>query len=505
MYGKSKVLVTWLVALAFLVSCGAPTAVPPTAAPPTAAPPGGGEASPVAPEEKVTITWATLAGFYTDWAEEVSKEFEEQTGHTVVINKIEYPNMYEKEVLDVLSGTGAYDILTWNVSWKAEFAENGYVIPLDEYLAATDPEEYQFDDLADVEVRTGGLWKGKIYGLPYYTFTPSMMYRCDLLEDPGEMAAFKAQYGYDLDTAFLGTTTYQNFHDVAEFFTRAEGETLKGEVLDHDFYGIGLMAGRHTQNADEIFTIAWTYGGDVLNIDGSPAVAEPEYIKAMHTYVDDLLPFAPPGSLSGSYDFVVGQFRSNLIAITGPFYLDQWPNAVKMEVEVPGSELCIGGLPAGGETWAGPFTLGINSASKHPDAAWQFLKWITGPEAQRKFALGGGSTVRLSILNDPEVYARDRNLTGHFPALADVLEHAGRCWYTNFLWTSFDAKIYEESAQWHSAANSGQMSVEEAMQGYADRITEICEGNCPLVLEGVPQPEANCEYSFDASLQMRKP
>jgi multiple sugar transport system substrate-binding protein len=332
-----------------------------------------------------------------------------------------------------------------------------------------------------------------------------MMYRCDLLEDPGEMAAFKDKYGYDLNTAFIGTTTYQKFHDVAEFFTRKKGEMLKGEVLDHDFYGIGLMAGRHTQNADEIFTIAWTYDGDVLNADGSPGVADAPYIKAMHTYVDDLLPFAPPGSLSGSYDFVVGQFRSNLIAITGPFYLDQWPNAVKMEVEVPGTELCIGGLPAGGETWAGPFTLGINKSSKHPDQAFQFLKWITGPEAQRKFALGGGSTVRLSILKDPEVYGKDRNLTGHFPALADVLDHAGRCWYTNFLWTSFDAKIYEESAQWHSAANSRQMSVEDAMSNYAKRIEEICGGNCPLVLEGVPKQEANCEYSFDSALQMRKP
>ncbi len=499
MKGGLRSLLFVLVVAVIAASCAAPAA--PTEA--TQAPAAG--TTPAAPGEKVTVTFATLAGFYTDWAEEVSREFEQKTGIAVEINKIEYPNLYEKEVLDVLSGTGAYDILTWNVSWKAEFADNGYVLPLDDYLAKTDPNEYQFDDLATVEVRTGGLWKGKIYGLPYYTFTPSMMYRCDLLEDPGEMAAFKAKYGYDLNTAFIGTTTYQKFHDVAEFFTRKKGATLKGQVLDHDFYGIGLMAGRQTQNADEIFTIAWTYGGDVLNADGSPAVNQAPYLKAMHTYVDDLLPFAPPGSLSGSYDFVVGQFRSNLIAMTGPFYLDQWPNAVKMETEVPGSELCIGGLPAGGQTWAGPFTLGINKASKHPDAAWQFLKWITGPEAQRKFALGGGSTVRLSILQDPAVYAKDRNMTGHFPALANVLESAGRCWYTNFLWTAYDAKIYEESAQWHSAANSGQMSVEEAMSGYAKRITEICGGNCPLVLEGVPKQAADCAYSFDASLQMRKP
>ena len=34
--------------------------------------------------------------------------------------------------------------------------------------------------------------------------------------------------------------------DIAEFFHRKPGEKLKGEVLDKEFYGIGLMAGMMT-------------------------------------------------------------------------------------------------------------------------------------------------------------------------------------------------------------------------------------------------------------------
>ena len=32
-------------------------------------------------QKKVTITWPTIAGFYTDWAEEVAKDFEQKTGY----------------------------------------------------------------------------------------------------------------------------------------------------------------------------------------------------------------------------------------------------------------------------------------------------------------------------------------------------------------------------------------------------------------------------------------
>jgi multiple sugar transport system substrate-binding protein len=453
------------------------------------------------PAETTTITWATLAGFYTDWAAEVAKDFEEQYNVNVEIIKIEYPTLYEKEVLDMVGGTGVYDIVTWNVSWKAEWAHNGYLLPLDDYIAKEDPSELQLEDISPSLLRTGGYWNENLYGIVYYTFTPGMFYRCDLFEHPLEKAAFEEKFGYPLDIP----TTYDQFVDIASFFRRVPGDTLKGETIDYDFYGIGLSAGRFTQMNDELFTLVWTFGGDILNDDGSPAVTDEEYITALDYYVNKLLPSAPPGAISNTYDWVVAQFASGLIAMTGPFYLDQWPSAIQVENEVPGAELCAAGLPAGGKTWAGPFTLGISKASKNPDLAWKFLMWITGPEAQRKFALGGGSTARLSILQDPTVYTQSRDMTGHFPILADVLEHAERCWYTNLLWTPTVAKIYEEMPAWNSAATSGQMTIQQAMEGLEKKIVEFCNGNCEIFNEGVPREDPNCEYSFDKSLQMRKP
>jgi multiple sugar transport system substrate-binding protein len=454
-----------------------------------------------APASKVTVTWATLAGFYTDWAKTLAKQFTDKTGIDVKIVEMDLPTMYEKEVLDIVGNTGAYDIITWNVSWKSEWANAGYIYPLDDFIKR-DAKEVMIEDVAPALLKVSGVWKGKTYGLPYYTFTPGQFYRGDLFENPQEKAAFKAKYGYELDVP----KTYAQMADIAQFFRRKPGEKLAGKVLTKDFYGIGLMAGRYTHIFDEIMTIAWTMGGDVIRDDGKPGVADKPFLDAVNMYVKKLLPYAPPGSLSGGYDFVVGQFNSGLVAMTGPMYLDQWPNAVKVETNVPGSEACIAGLPGGGKTWAGAFTLGIAKSTTHAEEAWQFLKWITGPEAQRKFAEGGGSTTRLSILKDKTFYTSRREQAGHFPILASVLDDAAKNWYTNYIHVTQAAKIYEEAPAWLSAAASGEMTPEAAMARFAEQITALC-GNAPAKInsEGFPKPAANnAPYAFDKRLQLRK-
>ena len=453
-----------------------------------------------ASSEKVTVTWATLAGFYTDWAKTLAKEFTDKTGIDVRIIEMDLPTMYEKEVLDIVGNTGAYDIITWNVSWKSEWANAGYIYPLDDFIKR-DAAEVQIDDIAPALLNVSGLWRGKIYGLPYYTFTPGQFYRADLFEDSEEKAAFKAEFGYELDIP----KTYDQMADIAKFFRRKPGDTLMGQVLTKDFYGIGLMAGRYNHIFDEIMTIAWTMGGDVINDDGTSGVTDKPFLDAVTLYVNELLPYAPPGSLSGGYDFVIGQFNTGLIAMTGPMYLDQWPNAVKVEKNIPGSEAGIAGLPGGGKTWAGAFSLGIAKSTKNVEEAWQFLKWITGQEAQRKFAEGGGSTTRMSILNDKSFYTSRREQAGHFPVLVNVLEDSAKNWYTNYIHIPQAAKIYEEAPAWLSAAASGTMTIEAAMAGFTKAINQIIGGKATIYNEGFLKPAAsNKPYVFDPSVQLRK-
>lgn len=492
------VVLTMVLAACAPAATPVPTAtpVPPGVTPPPATPP------PPPPEEEVTITMATIAGFYTDWAEEVAKEFEEKTGWNVEIVQIDFSQLYEKQVLEMVGGTGAYDIITYDVGWKAEFANSGYILPLDNYIAASDPEEIQFEDIHPALIEGSCRWKGQVWGLPFYTFTMGYFYRCDLFEDPDEMAAFEAEYGYPLDIP----ETYDQMADIAEFFHRQPGDTLKGETLDEEFYGIGLMAGRFPHVQDEMMSIAWTHGNQLIHDDGTPGTMDPAFLEDVHLYVDKLMPHAPPGAATSAYDEVVGQMRQGMIAQTAAFYLDQWPNMVKTEDEVPGSEICAAASP-GAHTWVGALTLALTADGKHPDQAWEFLKWITGPEAQRKFAEGGGSTCRVSILTDKEFLATRRLAAGHFPPLMQVLDHHAECkFYPNYYYVPQGGKIYDEETTYFSAAASGQMSVEEAMQNLADAIEMHCGGPCEIPNDhlGADYHPTPCPFTFDKSTMMRK-
>jgi len=182
--------------------------------------------------------------------------------------------------------------------------------------------------------------------------------------------------------------------------------------------------------------------------------------------------------------------------MTGPMYLDQWANAVLVEENIPGAKACAAALPGGGKTWAGAFSLGIAKTTEHPEEAWQFLKWITGPEAQRKFAEGGGSTTRMSILTDQEFIENNWAKVGHFPVLVDVLNHAAECWYTNFIHVPQAAKIYEEAPLWLSSAASGELPPEEAMAEFAAKIEEFCNGACEIFNEGFSKPAEGCDAPY---------
>lgn len=427
--------------------------------------------------DKVTVNWATIGGFYTDLAQKLADKFEAKSGIKVNIINIDFAQLYEKQILEMVGETGAYDVITYASQWKPEFVSAGWLLPLDQYMAKSDPKELALDDIAPALVEISNKWQGKTYGLPYYTFTMGYFYRQDLMNDPTEKAAFKSKYGYDLATP----TDYKQMGDIAEFFRRKPGDTLKGKPLAKDFYGIGVMAGPYTHIVDEIaFSLAGAAGANIVNDDGTPGVTSPAFEGAVETYIKRLLPNAPPGARTSAYDEVVAQMRQGLIAQTGPFYLDQWPNMVKAEEEVPGAVIAAAPPPKS-VTLVGAFNLGVSKNSAHPLEAYKWIEYLAGPEAQREFALGGGSTARMSILRDKDLQQAHRATMGHFPTLLLVLEQTEKAKnYPNIYYVAQSGKIYEELKTALSSAVSGQKSVDDAMQGLAEAIKKHCNGPCKI-------------------------
>ncbi len=425
--------------------------------------------------DRVPLSWSTIAGFYTDAMTQLVKDFESTHCAKVTIVNIDNSQLYDKQVIEMVGKTGAYDVVTLETAEKAGFAENGYILPMDDYIKAN-AAAVQYEDIAPILADLTTKYKGKIWGLPYYTYTSGMFYRADLWEDPTEQAAFKAKYGYDLKVP----ETWEQHRDMAEFFTRKAGDKLKGQTLTKDFFGVGLMAGRFQDIQDEISALVWGWGSDFLHDDGTPGYDDAVNIKAVKWYVEKLLPFAPPAALTVTYDGVMNQMQDGQIAMTAGFFLDQWPNAVNTEKKVPGAKMGVAEAPLK-KAYVGAFLLAAAASSKHPKEAMDLVAYIGGPEAQMKFAAAGGSSTRLSVLKAPQFNSPEsRTKTAHFATLLKVFDSM-KDTKSNLFYSPFGAKIYNTEGPIYHQAAAKELTPEDAMKQLAAEVRKIC-GNKPCAI-----------------------
>lgn len=417
----------------------------------------------------VPITWSTIAGFYTDAMASFVKSFEDENCAKVTVVNIDNSQLYNKQVIEMVGQTGAYDVVTLETAEKAEFAENGFIVPMTKFFA--DKPDLLNDVAPILRGMTVG-YKGEVWGLPYYTYTAGMFIRQDLIDDAGEQAAFKAKYGYDL----AQPQTWEQHRDIAEFFTRKAGDKLKGEALAKDFYGIGLMAGPFPEIQDELSAPIWGMGSDWLNAEGKVPVDDVE--KVLTQYVE-LLKFAPAAALTVTYDGVMNQMKDGQIAMTHGFFLDQWPNAVKTEEMVPGAKMAAIEAP-GKKAYVGGFLLAVSASSANPDMAMKFVAHIGGPKIQRQFAELGGASTLTSVISDPHFSSAEmRGKTGQYATLNQVFKSMDG-FSSNLFNTSFGAKIYNSMQIPLQAAAAGQITARAAAEQLAADVEKICGGACPI-------------------------
>lgn len=419
--------------------------------------------------DRVPITWSTIAGFYTDAMASLVSGFEAKNCVKVNVINIDNSQLYNKQVIEMVGQTGAYDVVTLETSEKAEFAENGFILPMTDYFS---DKKAQLDDVAPTLAALTTQYKGDVWGLPYYTYTAGYIYRADLYENPAEQEAFKKRYNYDLAVP----TTWAQHRDIAEFFTRKAGENLKGEPLAKDFYGVGLMAGPFPEIQDEMSGVLWSQGADWLTDEGTVPVDAVE--KAMNDYLA-LMKFAPAAALTVTYDGVMNQMKDGQIAQTYSFFLDQWPNAVQTETSVPGAKMGVAEAPEK-KAYIGGFLLAVSASSAHPKEAMDFVAYIGGHDAQMEFAKAGGTSTLMSVLSDPAFAAPEsRTKTGHFSTLLKIFDSM-KGFRSNLFDTPFGAKIYNTMQIPLQSAAAGQINARQAAEQFAAEVEKICGGPCPI-------------------------
>src|SRR5688500_5734739 len=149
----------------------------------------------------------------TRFVQEVVPEFEQETGHAVEIEVVNYAEMHTKLVPQLVAPTGSYDVIVVDFYWVGEFTKAGWLQPIDERI-----EQHSFDTSVyfDSLMNLVGRVDGTTYMLPFYNYAMGLTYREDMVNDPKEQQAFQEKYGMELRVP----ETWDEYLKQVEFFTR---------------------------------------------------------------------------------------------------------------------------------------------------------------------------------------------------------------------------------------------------------------------------------------------
>lgn len=299
--------------------------------------------------------------------EKLARAFNEQQDD-IEVEFIPQPHGYVDQLkLNILAGIGP-DVYLSQEMQTVGFIDEGWFIPLNEYIANDSTFDINSIHQGSLESFT---WAGRIGALPVFTFTALLYYNPHLFDRAGVPAP--------------SNMTWEDLVEVAKRLT----------IRDAD--GAPIQYGHRVEYAiNQYIYYLWQSGGGVIDQSRRRSLLNtPETIEAAQ-FIQDLAwqyqVIPKPGE--------VGQFaieKGNLGMYTmGSWMIGNYANQFNF------TDVKATNVPSGRETitTAYPNGLGISAASQHPDQAWEFIKWVVGPEGQKILA---AHDMGIPIINDPDV------------------------------------------------------------------------------------------------------
>ncbi|MCF6335601.1 MAG: sugar ABC transporter substrate-binding protein [Spirochaetales bacterium] len=344
------------------------------------------------PYEGAVLHFAVMADQFSDYIKVMSKEFKEETGAEVRVDILGYVELKQKVAQDFATGSAQYDLVTMDIVWTGQFEKEGWSKDLTQWIAR-DKVEIDYDDIVPV-LWVMGSWNGRQIGYPMSGYGNSLIYRKDLFEDAAEKAAFKAQYGYELAVP----ETMDQLGDIAEFFTRP----------DENMYGLVANGARGPAVAQDWMEYMRGFGGQVINSKGEVTVNSKESVAALEFFVRMFDEWAPPGAIGYWWDDRESAYRTGQAVMQSSWsigragYEDESISLVVGKTGMAVTPRVEGhnpGLGVGG--WG--VAINADSSDKNAEIAWEFIKYITGKDAQKEWLRNGGAPIRYSTLKDAEL------------------------------------------------------------------------------------------------------
>ena len=393
------------------------------------------------------LTLAVNSGVEGDALKQAAKDYEALTGTRIEVVELPYDNLFEKELLDLSSGTGAYDLVMLDDPWFPRFASAQFLTdlgPMYEKRSQSGPD-------ADFIASSMALCRhpyetGRLHALPYVGNSQLFFYRKDLFDKHGLKEP--ASWSEVLAAA-------RRIDERAGDGSRLHGYVMRAEQ------GNAVVA--------DFLPIFWAYGAEMFDESGRPSVNSDEGIDALKIMLE-LGKHAPPGYASFNADEVSAHLLqgSAAMSINWPAWISAFSDPARSRVVGKMAFTTLPGEKRPGQAEIGNWLIAIPKGSRNAEAAFDFLVWATAPEQMKQSALRGNPPTRRSVFTDPELLAK-------FPAYPAQLRslETSRPRPRTPLWN----EIENTFGIFLSKANSGALTPEEAMNQANAEIAKIVERN----------------------------
>jgi multiple sugar transport system substrate-binding protein len=324
---------------------------------------------------------------WSGWTGNEGKSFQQR----VDAFNASHPNLYLENLGGVQDDTKTIRAITaglppdlfflWTPPNLGPLIENAAVRPLDDLFQKTGFKESQFLKAAlDM-----GRMNGRLYSLPYLVDCSAFYWNKDAFKEAG------------LDPERPPRT----LEEVTQYAARLTKRDKAGNIQR---LGVDLT---------DIQLIIALFGGRLLDEKGHPTANDPRNLEAFRWYLDlakkmggisqiDSFTAGYGQSQGANHPFFVGKTAMMFNGEYIPWWVERY--APKMHYGLTACPYPAAHPEEQGADLVGGNPICIPAESRHPNEAWEFIRWVQEPQAQIAFAgaLNNVPNVR-AVLRSPEL------------------------------------------------------------------------------------------------------
>ncbi len=352
------------------------------------------------PGAKATTLTIAVEGGGKAELQPIADLYAREKGIDVTLVELPYAGLYDRVSAELRAGSPSFDIAALDAIWLTAFAPA--LTPLDDLFTDEVTSDLFGGLVTEAQVN------GHFVGMPVWTNSEILYYRTDLFDDANNKAQFQAQHGYPL----APPTTWQQYRDVAAFFTRdtdGDGRT--------DLYGTDVKAAVETE-----WLATVSQAGErhmVLDTESGAVTIDSDAHREALDFSVGLLPFAPPGAAQLDWAGAQNLFYQGRLAM-----MRFWGHAYR---QTPGDAPVKGNIAvapmiggAGGVAGVpGAWYLSVPSSGTNQDAAKDFLRF-----AFEHNELSADTSLGLVARKSAFESKRDEPGFENYPAIVTTLEAA---------------------------------------------------------------------------------